>query len=248
MSVYRIMVDCAQVSCLVKARSWQLMRRLALPLKSSRCALASASSVWNRLGGVYLPFDLPSDIIMKGADDSNLDLEIPDNQSLATTSRRTRGAWSEKLDTLQVTGGTPHNKTVLYSSFAHTMVYPYEVHENSLEGPKYYSGYLDRVVTGESYSGYSIWDTFRAETAWLLFTAPERVPGMLNSMLQDYEEGGWLPMWKNIVESNIMVGTHADSIFAQAISVGVEGVDWAKAWDAVKKDAYVPPDRDTELR
>lgn len=45
--------------------------------------------------------------------------------------------------------------------------------------------------------------------------APERVPGMVNSMLQDYTEvlffldqfmhqidlkkGGWLPMWKNIV-------------------------------------------------
>lgn len=39
-------------------------------------------------------------------------------------------------------------------------------------------------------------------------------------MLQDYNEGGWLPMWKNLVESNIMVGTHGDSMIAQAMRAG----------------------------
>lgn len=147
-----------------------------------------------------------------------------------------------------MTGATDHNKTVLYSSFAHTLVYPYEIHEATPNGPAYYSGYLDKVVPGESYSGYSIWDTYRAETAWLILNAPERVPGQINSMLQDYREGGWLPMWKNLVETNIMVGTHSDSIIAQAIKAGVQGVDWSSAWEAVKKNAYTPPDKDTELQ
>jgi len=31
-------------------------------------------------------------------------------------------------------------------------------------------------------------DTFRAEWAWLILFAPERVPGMICSMLQDYHE------------------------------------------------------------
>jgi putative alpha-1,2-mannosidase len=43
---------------------------------------------------------------------------------------------------------------------------------------------------------------------------------MITSMLQDFKEGGWLPMWKNLVETNIMVGTHADSIIAQAMQAG----------------------------
>ena len=72
-------------------------------------------------------------------------------------------------------------------------------------------------------------DTFRAEWAWQILRAPERISGMVQSMLQDYKEGGWLPMWKNIVgtllatqnpwhsstsccfylsETNIMVGHH----------------------------------------
>jgi putative alpha-1,2-mannosidase len=43
---------------------------------------------------------------------------------------------------------------------------------------------------------------------------------MITSMLQDYKEGGWMPMWKNIVETNIMVGTHSDAIIAQAMQAG----------------------------
>lgn len=109
---------------------------------------------------------------------------------------------------------------MLFSSLAHTYVYPYEIHEQTPNGPAYYSGYLDKVVPGTSYSGYSIWDTFRAEWGWLILTAPERVGAMVSSMLGDYKEGGWLPMWKNLVESNIMVGTHSDVMIAQAMMAG----------------------------
>lgn len=31
-------------------------------------------------------------------------------------------------------------------------------------------------------------DTYRAEWAWLILLAPERVPGMVTSMLNDYKE------------------------------------------------------------
>jgi putative alpha-1,2-mannosidase len=179
----------------------------------------------------------------------NLDTEIPDGTTLEHTSRSTRSAWAEKLDNLQAEGVTPQNCTVLYTSFAHTLVYPYEIHEPTpSSSTSYYSGYLDEVVPGMSYSGYSIWDTFRAQTAWLLFTSPERVGDMITSMLQDYQQGGWLPMWKNIVETNIMIGTHADSVIAQAMSVGEVGFDWNLAWEAVRKNALVPPHRDTQLR
>ncbi|WVQ99719.1 hypothetical protein IAU59_006861 [Kwoniella sp. CBS 9459] len=179
----------------------------------------------------------------------NIDLEIPDGQSLATTSKTTRSAWTKKLDLLSVQGATPSNLTVLYTSFAHTLVYPYEISEKTLSGEwAYYSGYLDKVVRGISYSGYSIWDTFRAQTAWLLLVAPERVGEMVQSMIQDWKEGGWLPMWKNIVETNIMVGTHADSVIAQAMKAGVRGFDWDEAWQAVRKDAFTPPDRDQQLQ
>ncbi|KAF8547214.1 glycoside hydrolase family 92 protein [Imleria badia] len=171
----------------------------------------------------------------------NLEKEIPDGQTLEETAKNTRSVWAEKLDRIQLVGATKAQKEVFYTGFFHTLQYPYEQDEYG----KYYSGYDDSIHEGISYSGYSIWDTYRAEWAWLILFAPERVPGMVQSMIQDYNEGGWLPMWKNIIETNIMVATHADSLIAEAILKGFTGFDIDAAWNAVYKDATVPPINDT---
>ncbi|KAJ3492674.1 hypothetical protein NLJ89_g11184 [Agrocybe chaxingu] len=125
--------------------------------------------------------------------------------------------------------------------------YPSEQHEQG----RYYSGYDNTVhelpAGGESYTGYSIWDTYRAQWAWQILFVPDRIPGMVQSMLADYKEGGWLPMWKNVVETNIMVGTHADSLIAEAVLKNITGFDRELAWEAVWKDATVPPEKDWEV-
>ncbi|GJE97274.1 glycoside hydrolase family 92 protein [Phanerochaete sordida] len=170
----------------------------------------------------------------------NLEEEIPDGTALEETARGTRAAWAEKLDRIQIQGVDEEQKTVFYTGVFHALQYPYE----QSEGGRYYSGYDDAVHEGESYTGYSIWDTFRAAWAWQILLAPERINGMVQSMLQDYVEGGWLPMWKNIVETNIMVGTHADSLIAEAVLKGFTDFDLDLAWEAVHKDATVPPEDD----
>ena len=82
---------------------------------------------------------------------------------------------------------------------ASAIQYPYEQDEDG----RYYSGYDNSVHEGVSYDGYSIWvgpacmlqsvansyqDVYRAQWAWLILMAPERVPGMITSMLNDYRE------------------------------------------------------------
>ncbi|KAI0795422.1 glycoside hydrolase family 92 protein [Abortiporus biennis] len=170
----------------------------------------------------------------------NLKNEIPDGTTLEETAQKTREAWTEKLDRIQIEGGTEEQKRIFYTGVFHTLQYPYEQSEDG----KYYSGYDDKIHDGESYTGYSIWDTYRAAWAWQILLAPERISPMVNSMLQDYKEGGWLPMWKNIVETNIMIGTHADSLIAEAILKGFTDFDVNLAYDAVRKDATVPPESD----
>ena len=39
---------------------------------------------------------------------------------------------------------------------------------------------------------------------------------MITSLLQMYDEGGWIPMWPNPTYPNIMLSTHADSVIADA--------------------------------
>ncbi|KAF8574017.1 glycoside hydrolase family 92 protein [Ramaria rubella] len=172
---------------------------------------------------------------------ANLEKEIPDGTSLEETAYNTRNAWADKLDTVQIEGATEEQQMVFYTGFYHTLQYPYEVDEDG----RYYSGYDDQVHEGTSYSGYSIWDTFRAEWAWEILFAPERISDMVTSMLNDFQEGGWLPMWKNIVETNIMVGTHVDSLIAESIIKGFRDFDLQLAYQGVYKDATVPPVNDT---
>ncbi|OCB85571.1 glycoside hydrolase family 92 protein [Sanghuangporus baumii] len=134
----------------------------------------------------------------------NLENEVPDGLSLEETAYETRKAWKDKLETIAIEGATKENLTTFYTGFFHALQYPYEQSE---EG-KYYSGYDDTVHDSDSYTGYSIWDTFRAAWAWQILFVPERIPAMVTSMLQDYKE------------TNIMVGTHADSLVAEAVLKG----------------------------
>ena len=49
-------------------------------------------------------------------------------------------------------------------------------------------------------------------------------------------------------ETNIMVGTHADSLIAEAIAKNISGFNTTLAYEAVYKDATVPPANDTSIQ
>jgi putative alpha-1,2-mannosidase len=130
----------------------------------------------------------------------NLELELPNPQpdltdrnglmvgTLEHTAAGVRQQWKDKLDLFRIEGATDVQKEIFYTAVAHTLQYPSEQHEYK----KYWSGYLNDVVplvNGESsYTGYSIWDTFRAAWAWQILFTPERVPGFIQSMLSDYQQ------------------------------------------------------------
>ncbi|PFH47118.1 glycoside hydrolase family 92 protein [Amanita thiersii Skay4041] len=190
---------------------------------------------------VVLEIRVGTSFISDEAARGHISNEAPLSGTLEQTARTVREAWVEKLDRIQIEGATQEQKEVFYTSLFHALQYPNEQIENG----KYWSGYDGHVHEAEeSYTGYSIWDTYRAAWAWQILFSPERIPGMITSMLADFKEGGWLPMWKNVVETNIMVGTHADSLIAEAVVKGLNGFDRELAWEAVWKDATVAPEND----
>ena len=71
---------------------------------------------------------------------------------------------------------------------------------------------------------------------------------MITALLQMYQEGGWMPMWPNPTYTNVMIGTHADAVIADAWVKGCRDYDHALAYEAMRKDAMVPPDGDTKKR
>lgn len=173
----------------------------------------------------------------------NLRREIP-GWDFKAVQRKLRAKWNAKLSRLQIRGATNADRTLLYTALYHALLYPRIFSEYG----RYYSAFDDTIHNGESYTAYSIWDTFRAENSLLTLMAPERINGMITALLQDFKEGGWMPKWPNPSYTNIMIATHADSLVAEAIRKGFHGFNREVAWQAVYKDAMTPPDGDTTRR
>jgi predicted alpha-1,2-mannosidase len=174
---------------------------------------------------------------------ANLKAEIPE-WNFEAVQQRLRAKWNDKLALVDIEGATDDQRRIVYTGIYHALLYP----RIFSEGGRYYSAFDDKVHPGESYTAYSIWDTFRAENSLLTLLAPERTAGMVQALLQNYKEGGWMPKWPNPSYTNIMIGTHADSLVAEAINKHFKGFDYSLAWDAVYKDAMTPPDGDTTRR
>jgi predicted alpha-1,2-mannosidase len=174
---------------------------------------------------------------------ANLDAEMPD-WNFAGLRAALKAAWNHKLGIASVEGASEDQRRIFYSGLYHALLYPKLFSEHG----RYYSAYDDAVHDGVAYTAYSIWDTFRAENSLLTLFAPERIDGMVQSLLQNFEEGGWMPKWPNPSYTNIMIGTHADSLVAEAIAKGFKGFDYQLAYRAAYKDAMTPPDGDTTRR
>ena len=174
---------------------------------------------------------------------ANLKSEIP-AWDFAAVQQKLRATWNDKLDRIRVEGASEDAQKTVTTALYHALLYPRVFSEQG----RYYSAFDDKVHKGDSYTAYSIWDTFRAEHSLLTLVAPERIDGMITALLQNYEEGGWMPKWPNPSYTNIMIGTHADSMIAEALNKGFHGFDRELAWQAVYKDAMAPPDGDTTRR
>ncbi|KAL9090314.1 MAG: hypothetical protein Q9165_005347 [Trypethelium subeluteriae] len=188
----------------------------------------------------------------------NLEIEAPLNSTFDGVVEEVKEAWLEKLGRVTIEGvnqtSSDHDpRTIWYTGLFHALQYPSDFSEPTKNKTgnlrTFYSGYTDSTHEAEDsyYQSWSIWDTFRAEHSLLALFAPERVNSMMRSIVQIFSWSGRLPMWANVVETNIMIGTHVDAVLANALVRGFRDFDIAQAWAGVKKNAFVPPDQDAQL-
>jgi predicted alpha-1,2-mannosidase len=169
----------------------------------------------------------------------NLNKEIPD-WDFEKICQQTRDIWQKSLENIKIEGVTENQKVIFYTAFYHCLLFPRQFSEYG----HYYSAFDDKIHEGVSYNDYSLWDTFRALHPFLIFVEPDRVNDMIKSMLQMYKEGGWLPMWPNPAETNIMIGTHADAVIADAYVKGIRNYDVNLAYEAMRKNSFMATDCD----
>lgn len=62
----------------------------------------------------------------------------------------------------------------------------------------------------------------------------------MQSLVNTYNEGGWLPSWASPGYRDSMIGSHAVSLITDAYQKGITDFDAEKAFEAVVKDCFQP--------
>ena len=172
---------------------------------------------------------------------ANLAAEIG-KKGVRQVAKESRQAWAAQFGKLCIDADADV-KTIFYTGLYHALLYPRRIDEDG----RYYSAFDDSIHEGKMYNCWSMWDTYRAEHPLLCLVVPERVDEMMQSLVEMYHEGGWLPKWPNPCYTGIMIGSPAETILAQAWTEGFRDFDLAEAYAAVKKNATVPQPTDMEF-
>ncbi len=146
--------------------------------------------------------------------------------------------WNSYLSRIEVEG-TDEEKTNFYTSFYHALIQPNEI--SDVDGR--YRNAADSVVNatgGKFYSTFSLWDTYRAAHPFYTLMVPERVDGFINSLVDQAEVQGYLPIWGLWGKENFcMVANHGVSVVAEAYAKGFRGFDAERAFNAIKQTQTV---------
>lgn len=164
---------------------------------------------------------------------ANMAAEVPgwDFEGVRTAAK---ADWNSYLSRIEVTG-TDEEKTNFYTSFYHALIQPNEI--SDVDGR--YRNAADSVVNatgGKFYSTFSLWDTYRAAHPFYTLMIPERVDGFINSLVDQADVQGYLPIWGLWGKENFcMVANHGVSVVAEAYAKGFRGFDAERAFNAIKR-------------
>lgn len=167
---------------------------------------------------------------------NNLTTEL-NNWDFAAAKKNAQQAWNTELGKVRIETSNATQKKIFYTALYHSMIAPSLF--NDANGD--YRG-TDREVHKnpgfETYTTFSLWDTYRAAHPLFTIVQPERVNDFVNSMLAIYQQQGKLPVWHLMgCETNTMVGYHGVPVVVDAYLKGFDGFDAELAFEAVKASA-----------
>lgn len=167
----------------------------------------------------------------------NLDQDLP-AADFDRIAGRAKSEWERQLAKIDVEGGTEAQRRTFYTALYHAVQFPHMLQEMDASGRMvHWSPYDGKVHPGEMFADNGFWDTFRAQFPLLTILEPKKDAEIIRAMLHAYDEGGFIPKWPNPGETNVIVGTHGESVIADAYVKGIRDYDVAKAYAALRKDA-----------
>lgn len=190
---------------------------------------------------------------------ANINAEIPD-WNFNNVVAEAQAKWNKELGKITVKGKNESDMRTFYTALYHSFTHPVLFNDHNGD----YRGTDKKVYHNPgfvNYSIFSLWDTYRAEHPLFTLIQPERVPDMINTMLDIYKQQGKLPVWHLMGnETDCMVGYSAVPVIADAFFKGFKGFDANLAYEAMKASSarddyglkylkekgYIPADKEKE--
>ncbi|RVT75287.1 glycoside hydrolase family 92 protein [Flavobacterium sufflavum] len=166
----------------------------------------------------------------------NLEKEVG-TKSFDAVYKETYNEWNEELSKILVEGGSKDENTIFYTALYHTLIHPNILNDFNGEYPE-----IKRSKIGKTddtrYTVFSLWDSYRNLHQLMSLVYPKQQSDMVKSMLEMYDENGWLPKWElNSTETFTMVGDPASIVITDTYLKGIRDFDVQKAYTAMLKGA-----------
>lgn len=164
----------------------------------------------------------------------NLLAEIPDFD-LDRVSEDSYNKWNELLSRIMV-DGSDDDKTIFYSALYHTLIHPNIIQDVNGDYPLMENGGTSKIQDRNRYSVFSLWDTYRNVHPFLSLVYPELQSEMVNTMVNMYQESGWMPKWElAAMETGVMVGDPAAPVIADTYLRGIRDFNVELAYEGILK-------------
>lgn len=143
-----------------------------------------------------------------------------------------QNSWDNYLNRIDIEA-PQKQKEIFYTSLYHLFLQP----SNIADTDGKYRGADDKVAVApgkEYYSTLSIWDIYRGAFPLLQILAPEKINGIVNSLLLHHKAKGFLPIWTAwALDNYCMIGNHAIPMILSAYQNGFRGFDAKEALKAM---------------
>jgi predicted alpha-1,2-mannosidase len=172
--------------------------------------------------------------------EENLAKEIPgwDFDAVRASAKE---AWTKALDLVQAEGGTPEQRTIFYTGVYHGMLSPNAFSDENGD----YIGFdqkVRRLPPGQKqFANFSDWDIYRNTIQFQALLFPEQTSQMMQSLVRDAEQSGWLPRWAPANDNSYIMGGDSSAILlSEAYAFGARDFDLKSALHFMLKGATDP--------
>ncbi|UPG91745.1 GH92 family glycosyl hydrolase [Luteibacter aegosomaticola] len=187
--------------------------------------------------GAYLHFDTKAGdkVVVRiahghSAEEADQRLKAQDSDAdFDRVHAKARAKWAELFDRVQVSGGTPKQRMLFYSTLYHSFASPRMI---ARKGEHYTDSQgNDKVADYDHYGPVPFWDTGRNQIALLMLMQPAVVQDIMRSELDRARERGYM--------NTSFHGDHAVFLYDGAWQRGID-FDYNAAYEYLRKNATDP--------